>query len=160
MCCLVLLSIAVVSLPGLTPAIPLQEKEEAAIVEFAKNAVVQALNYSQGDRQSLIDAQDAFTPDGWREFMKWMEGWLDSKGAPLGSSSFVQSGDVVMTGQENGMLHLTVPGVLKQSQNKSVTTYRVVVEVRIGGNSVKVAHLEPILRLRGAAAQSSPPKTP
>ena len=121
---------------------------------------MQTLNYSQGDRQSLMDAQDAFTPDVWREFMKRMEGWLDPKGAPLGSSSFVQSGDVVMTGQENGMLHLTVPGVLKQSQNKSVTTYRVVVEVRIGRNPVKVAHLEPILRLRGAAAQSSPPKTP
>jgi hypothetical protein len=144
----------------LTPAIPLQEKEQAAIIEFAKNAVVQALNYSQGNRQSLIDAQDAFTSEGWREFMKRMEGWLDSKGAPLGSSSFIQSGDVVITGRENDVVHLTVPGVLKQSQNKSATTYPVVVEVRIGGKPVKVAHLEPIVRFRGAAAQSSSPKTP
>ena len=154
MCCLVLLSIAVVSLPGLTPAIPLQEKEEAAIVEFAKNAVVQALNYSQGDRQSLIDAQDAFTPDGWREFMKRMEGWLDSKGAPLSGSSFIPSGDVVITGQENGVLRLRVPGVLKQSQNKSATTYRVVVGVRMSGNPVKIGHLEPVVRLSGAAPKA------
>ena len=148
-------SIALVSLLGLSPATPLQEKEQAAAIEFAKNAVVQALNYSQGDRQSLIDAQDAFTAEGWREFMKRMEGWLDSKGAPLSSSSFIPSGDVVVTGQENDVLRLTVPGVLKQSQNKSATTYRVVVEVRMGGNPVKIGHLEPIVRLRGAA-----PKTP
>jgi hypothetical protein len=149
------LSIALVSVQGLTPATPLQEKEQAAIVEFAKKAVEQALNYIQGDPHSLVDAQDAFTAEGWREFMKRMEGWLDSKGAPTGSSSFISSGDLVIMGQENGMIRLTVPGVLKQSQNKSTTTYRVVVEVRMSGNPIKIGHLEPIVRLRGAA-----PKTP
>jgi len=153
--CLTTSSIALFSLLGLSPATRLQEKDQVAAIEFAKNAVVQALNYGQGDRQSLIDAQDAFTAEGWREFMRRMEGWLDSKGAPLGSSSFIPSGDVVITGQQNGVIRLTVPGVLKQTQHKSATTYRVVVEVRMSGNPVKIGHLEPIVRLRGAA-----PKTP
>ena len=68
--CLTTSSIALVSLLTLSPATPLQEKEQAAAIEFARNAVVQALNYREGDRQSLIDAQDAFTAEGWREFMK------------------------------------------------------------------------------------------
>jgi hypothetical protein len=74
--CLRVLSIALVSVQGLTPATPLQEKEQAAIVEFAKKAVEQALNYIQGDPHSLVDAQDAFTAEGWREFMKRMEGLI------------------------------------------------------------------------------------
>jgi hypothetical protein len=151
--CIRVLSIVLVSVKGLAPATPLQEKEQAAIVEFAKMAVIQALKYSHGDPHSLIDAQDPFTAEGWREVMKRMEGWLDSKGAPLGSSSFIPSGDVVITGQENGVIRLTVPGVLKQSQN-TTTTYRVVVEVRMNGNPVKIGHLEPIVRLRGAASKT------
>jgi hypothetical protein len=87
---------------GLVQAAPPQTTTQAAILEFAQKAVVRALDYSQGDRQSLMDAQDDFTPDGWREFMKRMDGWLDPKGAPLGSSSFTQSGDAVVTLQENG----------------------------------------------------------
>src|SRR5262245_63458202 len=107
-----------VCVPRLTQAALLQAKDQAAIVEFVQKAVVRALDYSQGDRQSLIDAQDDFSADAWREFMARMEGWVDSKGAPLGSSSFMPSGGAVITGDENGLLHLTVPGVLKQSENK------------------------------------------
>jgi len=139
--------IGFVGIQSLSQASSREETEQAAIVEFAQKAVVRALNYNQGDRQSLIDAQDDFTGDGWNEFMKRMEGWLDSKGAPLRSSNFMPSGDAVITDQEHGLMHLTIPGVLKQSENKSTTTYRLVVDVRLAGDPVKIAHLEPIVRL-------------
>jgi len=145
---LVILSIALVSVPRFAQAVPLQAKDNGAIIDFVQRAVVRALDYSQGDRQSLIDAQDDFTADGWREFMKRTEGWLDSKGAPLGTSSFMPSGDAVITDQENGLMHLIVPGVLTQSQNQSVTTYRVVIDVRMNANPVKIAHLEPIVQMK------------
>jgi hypothetical protein len=156
---LTVLSIALIGMPGLVLAARLQANQQAEVIEFAQKAVVRALDYSQGDRQSLIDAQNDFTADGWREFMKWLEGWLDSKGAPLGSSVFMPSGDAVIMDQENGLSHLTVPGTLKQNQNKSATTYRIVVDVRIERNPVKIAHLKPVVQVRpGAAAQSSPPR--
>jgi len=145
---LTVLLIGLIYAPRLTQTASLQAKDQAAIVEFVQKAVVRTLNYSQGDRQSLIDAQDDFSADAWREFMATMEGWVDSKGTPLGSSSFMPSGGAVITGDENGLLHLTVPGVLKQSQNKSTTTYQVEVDVRVGGNPMKIAHLKPIVRLR------------
>ena len=145
---LTVLLIGLVSVPQLTQAALLQAKDQASIVEFVQKAVVRALDYSQGDRQSLIDAQDDFSADAWREFMARMEEWVDSKGTPLSSSSFTPSGAAVITGDENGLLHLTVPGVLKQSQNKSTTTYQVEVDVSVGGNPLKIAHLKPIVRLR------------
>jgi hypothetical protein len=144
---LIILSIALVSIPRFAETAPLQANDTAAVIDSVQKAVVRALNYSQGDRQSLIDAQDDFTADGWREFMKRMEGFLDSKGAPLGSSSFMPSGNAVITDQQNGVIHLMVPGVLKQSQNQSATTYRLMVDVRIAGNPVKITHLEPIVKL-------------
>jgi hypothetical protein len=145
---LTVLLIGLVSVPQSTQAALLQARDQASIVEFVQKAVVRALDYSQGDRQSLIDAQDDFSADAWREFMTRMEEWVDSKGTPLSSSSFMPSGGAVITGDENGLLHLTVPGVLKQSQNKSTTTYQVEVDVRVGGNPLKIAHLKPIVRLR------------
>jgi len=144
-------SVALASIPGLVQVAPLQTKEQAAVIEFAQKAVVRALDYSQGDRQSLVEAQDDFTADGWREFMKRMEGWLDSKGAPLGSSNFIPSGDAVIKDQEEGLIHLTVPGTLKQGENKSITTYRVVVDVLVNRSPVKILHLEPVVQ--------APPRT-
>jgi hypothetical protein len=145
---LTVLLIGLVCFPRLTQAALIQAKDQAAIIEFVQKAVVRALDYSQGDRQSLIDAQDDFSADAWREFMARMEEWVDSKGTPLSSSSFMPNGGAVITGNENGLLHLTVPGVLKQSQNKSTTTYQVEVDVRIGGNPLKIAYLKPVVRLR------------
>src|SRR5262249_16251974 len=128
---LVILSIALLSIPRFAPAAPLQARDDRSIIDFVQKAVVRALNYNEGDRQSLIDAQDDFTADGWREFMKRMDGWLNSKGAPLGNSSFMPGGNPEIADQENGLIHLVVPGVLRQSQNQSVTTYRLVVDVRV-----------------------------
>ncbi len=145
---LLILCIALVNISCFAAAAPLQAKDERAIIDFVQSAVVRALDYRQGDRQSLMDAQDAFTADGWREFMKRMDRWLDPKGAPLGSSSFMQNGDAVIKDQANGSMHLVVPGVLRQSQNQSVTTYRLVIDVRVDANAVKITHFEPIVELK------------
>jgi hypothetical protein len=145
----VILSIAlsVVSRPA--HAIPFQAKEHAAVKEFAKRAVIQSLNYSQGNRLNLMDAQDNFTPNGWRQFMKRMAGFLDTSGAPLGNSIFEPNGDVVITKEEKGAVqHLTVPGILKQSQGVSTATYQVDVDVRLDGNPAKLTYLQPSVRAK------------
>ena len=33
------------------------------------------------------------TPEGWREFMTWLAGYVDDKGCPTGSSVFTATGD-------------------------------------------------------------------
>ena len=62
--------------------------DQTAAIDFVQKAIPRALDYDQGNRQSLMDADEDFTPDGWREFMKWLAGFLDDKGAPTGSSLF------------------------------------------------------------------------
>src|SRR5688572_8663707 len=144
---LVILSIALSSVSGRAHAALFQAKEHAAVKEFAQQAVIRALNYSQGNRLSLMDVQDNFTPDGWRQFMKRMEGFLDTTGAPFGNSTFEPSSAVVITKEEKGVVqHLTVPGTLKQSQGISTATYQVDVDVRLDGPPPKLTYLQPIVR--------------
>jgi hypothetical protein len=123
---------------------PLAKTDQAAIVAFAQETAVRALNFRQGDIGSLTRARADFTPEAWKEFMKNMEGCLDQKGAPTFSSSFVPSRDAVVVGQENGIVHLRIPGTLKQTQNRSSTTYRAAIEVRAGSKPIKLQHLEQI----------------
>lgn len=152
--CLVLLAAPLLaSRPSLAEAAPTSATEQGAVVDFARKAVVRALDYKQGDRESLIDAREDFTAGGWNEFMKRMDGWLDAKGAPLGSQSFTPTGDAVVTSQENGVIKLSIPGTLKQTQNKSSATYRVIVEVELSGNPIRIEHLEPTIRLGASATR-------
>jgi hypothetical protein len=121
--------------------------EQTAAVDFAQRAVPRALDYDQGKRASLIDAQDDFTPEGWGEFMKWLDGYLDDRGAPTGSSLFTATGETVVKRLENGVIRLSIPGTLKQqTQNAyggiSTTTYRVTVDIQVGGNPLKIQHLK------------------
>lgn len=125
----------------------LSATEQAAIVDFAQTAVARALNNTQGDRESLMDAQNDFTPDAWREFMKRMDGFLDAKGAPTFSAEFVASGKPVAVRQENGMLFLSIPGQVKQQARNafggvSTTTYLLTVDVQVGGRPIRIAHME------------------
>lgn len=120
--------------------------DQSAVVEFAQKAVPRALNYDQGKRESLIDAKQDFTPDGWRTFMKWLDGYVDDKGAPTGSSLFTATGKAVVKSQENGAVRLAIPGTLKQQTRNargglSATTYHVTVDVQVGGNPLKIQHL-------------------
>ena len=123
---------------------PSSSTDQAAIVALAQKGAVSALNFRQGDGASLTQARATFTDEGWKKFMKHMEGWLDQKGAPTFTSSFVPSRDAVVVGQENGIVHLRIPGTLKQTQNKSSTTYRAALDVYAGGNPAKIQRLEQI----------------
>ena len=120
---------------------------QLAAMDFAKAAVPRALNYEQGSRSSLIDAQDDFTPEGWQEFMKWLHEYVDDKGAPTGSSLFTSTGDAVVKSQEAGAVRLAIQGTLKQQSKNaygglSTTTYRVTVDIEVGGNPLKIRHLK------------------
>ena len=126
---------------------PADLKDEAAVVRYAEVACLRALDFIQGNIKSLADAQDDFTPQGWSEFMKKLNGWLDDKGAPKFSSNFSPSGKAVDVRHEEGALRLTIPGILKQERRNefggvSTTAYRVEVDIRLSGKPVKIERLE------------------
>ena len=74
--------------------------------------------------------------------MKHLDGWLDDKGAPTFTSSFVPSGGPTIISQSGGVLQLTMTGTLKQRQNNSTTTYPIVVEVTASGKPMKIESLK------------------
>jgi hypothetical protein len=139
-------------IPLFAQAQPPANSDQAAVVAFAGKAAVRALNFRQGDIGSLTRAHADFTPDGWKDFMKHMEGFLDEKGAPTFSSTFVPSGDVTFLGEKDRIVHFRIPGTLTQSNNFSKTTYRrAATEVYAlrdllihDGKSIKIQHLEQI----------------
>ena len=121
--------------------------DQTAAIDFVQKAVPRALDYDQGNRQSLVDVEDDFTPDGWREFMKWLAGFLDDKGAPTGSSRFTATGATVVKSKGNDAIRLAIPGTLKQQSKNaygglSTTTYRVTVDVEVNGNALKIQYLQ------------------
>ena len=116
-CLLTGLLLSSVATPIWVQSVSADTAEEAA-VDFAQKAVPRALNYDQGNRESFVDAQEDFTPEAWREFLKWLDGYLDNNGAPTGSSVFTASGKPVLKSQANGVLRLTLAGTLKQENSK------------------------------------------
>ena len=119
--------------------------DQAATITFARDAAVRALEFHQGDLASLTDARADFTAEGWNAFLKHMHGWLDSTGAPTFSSSFVPTRDARLVWEESGVLHIRIPGTLKQTQSTSTTTYgHSAIEVQVAGKPPKVRHLEQI----------------
>ena len=130
-----------------SPQSVLAATEQTAAIEFVQKAAPRALDYVQGNRESLMDAEEDFTPDGWREFMKWLAGFLDDKGAPTGSARFTATGATVVKSKGNDAIRLAIPGTLKQQSKNaygglSTTTYRVTVDVEVSGNPLKIRHLE------------------
>jgi hypothetical protein len=128
-----------------------ESMDQNTIVASAQHAAVQAVNFRQGDAEGWKRGRPDFTPEGWSEFVKHMQGWLDEKGAPTFSSSFVPSRNAVVIGNENGVVHFRIPGTLTQRQNGSRTTYRAALEVYAfrdllihGGKAIKIKHLEQI----------------
>jgi hypothetical protein len=124
---------------------------ESAIVAMAQQVTMQALNFQEGDVQAFTRPRAHFTAEGWAAFMKHMEGWLDAKGAPKFTSSFSPTGNAIVAGRENGNLRIRIPGLLKQSQNKSSTTYRSYIEILAGGEPIKIRHLEQVACSRKAS---------
>jgi hypothetical protein len=126
---MVLLGAVLFNGPALAQTTAVPTTDQAAAVALVHKAVVRALNFDRGDLERLRGARDDFTPEGWTQFMKRLDGWLDEKGAPTFS-------------QSDGVLHLTIPGTLKHRQNNLTSTYPIVVEVRASGRPVKIEHLE------------------
>lgn len=152
---LVALLAAVLAMPALSnpPADPAQLEQHATAAGH------RALEFTQGDLASLLDAQKDFTPEGWTDFRSKLEGWLDGKGATTFSSSFAASGPAVDVRRSDGVLFLTIPGVLKhESRNPhggvSVTRYRAEIDVQLAEASRKVVRLKQ-RTCGGANTQSS-----
>jgi hypothetical protein len=124
------------------PTLAQTDAEQAAAVSVVQKAVVRALNFGQGDLERLNGARDDFTPAGWKEFMKHLDGFLDDKGAPIFTSSFVPSEGPTIVSQGDGILQLTMTGTLKQTQKTMSATYPIVVEVRASGKPMKIEHLK------------------
>ena len=128
-----------------------ERRDQYTIVAAAQDAAVRAVTFRQGDAEGWKRGRPDFTQEGWTEFVKHMQGWLDEKGAPRFSSSFVPSGNAVVIGNENGVVHFRIPGTLTHKQNGSITAYRAAIEVYAlrdllihGGEPIKIKHLEQI----------------
>jgi hypothetical protein len=105
---------------------------------------IRALTFEQGDLRGLNKSRPDFTAQGWDEFMKTMQGFLDNKGAPTFSSNFVIAGEAVIVNQENGTIRLKIPGTLTQTAGGSRTIYRLHLEVTATGTPPKLNHLEQV----------------
>jgi len=94
----------------------------------------------------LARAQADFTASGWTDFMRHMQGFLDDKGAPTFTSTFVPSRNATVLGEKDGVVHFRIPGALTQTNNIGKTTYRAAVEVYAGsnGSATKIQRLEQI----------------
>jgi hypothetical protein len=132
---------------------PLTKTDQDVIVAFAQKAAVDALNFRQGNLASLTRAQPDFTPEGWTDFLKRMQGFLDDHGSPTFTSSFVPSGDAVVVDEKNGIVHFRIPGTLKQTHDQSNATYRVRIQVHAGGKPVKISQLEQPMCIGSSACQ-------
>jgi len=105
--------------------------DQATILGFSQKAAIAALNFQQGDAVGFARSHDDFTSDGWKDFIKRMEGFLDQKGAPTFTSSFVAAHGATVLDEKEGVLHLRIPGALTQSNNLGRTTYRAAIEVYV-----------------------------
>ena len=133
------------------PAGRAPNREQTAIVAFVQRAAVRAVNFSQGDAAGFTASRGDFTDDAWKDFINHMQGFLDEKGAPTFTSSFVASGPAKVLDEKNGNVRFRIPGTLTQSSKLGKTTYRAALEVSAGGKPVKIRKLEQI-----ACAGASP----
>lgn len=136
---------------GLAKSAAQTASERAELVDSGQEAAIAALNFQQGDAAGFNRARDNFTQEGWKDFMKHMEGFLDEKGAPTFTSSFVAKRGASVLRESEGLLHLRIPGTLTQSNKIGRTTYgRAAIEVDVlrnpapGGKPIKIQHLESI----------------
>jgi hypothetical protein len=116
-------------------------------VQEATSVCLRALEFVQGDTASLVDARDRFTAQGWAEFTKKLDGWLDEKGAPTFSSRFIPSGPALDVRRHDGVVDLTLPGVLEQESRNafggvSTTKYRAEIDLQLAEATRKVTHLK------------------
>jgi len=121
--------------------------DQTKLVQEATTISLRALQFTQGDLASLLDAKSQLTTAGWAEFMKKLEGWQDEKGAATFSSRLVPSGPALDVRRHDGLIDLTIPGVLEQESRNayggvSTTRYRAEVDVQYAESLRKVVHLK------------------
>jgi hypothetical protein len=126
--------------------------DRVTIIDFGEKAAIAAVNFKEGDTIGFTRARDNFTPDGWKDFVKHNEAYLDEKGAPTFTSSFVPSASARIVGEQNGTVHFRIPGTLTQSNKLGKTTYRAALEVFAGGKPSKIHKLEQITCAGASAA--------
>lgn len=125
--------------------------DQATVVRVAARAAIAAINFREGDAAGLVHARADFTPEGWKEFLKHMEGFLDPKGAPTFTSTFLPSRGPTVLADDHGVVRFRIPGTLTQNSKLGRTTYRAAIEVSAlrdlmirGGKPIKIQHLEQI----------------
>ena len=144
--------LAALSIAALSCQLAAQNAPRETSSSVIEKTVVAALSFQQGDLATFKAAQANFTSEGWDEFIKTMQGFLDPNGAPTFTSKFVPAGHAAITSQDNGTTSAKVPGTLTQTHDKSTTTYRLRVEVQTIGTPPKINHLEQITCPRASAA--------
>jgi hypothetical protein len=121
-------------------------ESKSDLVSFGQKTAIAAVNFRQGDAAGFNSARDNFTAEGWKDFLKRMEGYLDEKGAPTFTSSFVATRDATVLDEKEGVLHLRIPGTLTQSNKFARTTYKAAaIEVHVLRTPVKIQRLEQIM---------------
>lgn len=113
----------------------------------AQKIAAAALNFRQGDADGFNRARANFTLNGWKEFVKHMESYLDAAGSPTFTSTFVPTHAARKLEDKDGVIHFKIPGTLTQSNQLGKTTYqRFAIEVYAVRDStekgVKIQRLE------------------
>lgn len=93
-------------------------------IATAQGFAIAALNFRQGDAAGFNRNHANFTDEGWKDFMKHMEGFLDAKGAPTFSSTFVPAGASKVLDDKDGVIHFRIPGTMTQSSQLGKITYQ------------------------------------
>ena len=145
---LILLMLASLRVAAQAPLDPGQ----AATVAVAERVAIAAITFREGDAAGLRRARSDFTPDGWVDFLKRMQGFLDANGAPTFTSSFTASGRASVLEEHDGVVHFRVPGTLVQSNKVGRTTYRGAIEVYAGGSPLRIERLEQIACIGASTA--------
>jgi hypothetical protein len=139
---------ALLSFPAFAQNATQSDSDQSTTVGLGQKAAIAALNFQQGDAVGFNRARDNFSSDGWKDFIKHMEGFFDQKGAPTFTSSFVATHDAAVLDEREGVFHLRIPGTLTQSSKLGRTSYRAAIEVYVvrnqtaGEKPIKIQHLE------------------
>jgi hypothetical protein len=76
--------------------------DQATIVRFSEKTAIAALNFQQGDAVGFARAHDDFTSDGWKDFTKRMEGFLDRRHRPPESRATNSCGPLLRRAPSRG----------------------------------------------------------
>ena len=90
----------------------------------AQKIAIAALNFRQGDASGFNRARANFTLNGWKEFLKHMEGYLDAEGNPTFTSTFVATRPAKTLDDKDGVIHFRISGTMTQSSQLGKTTYQ------------------------------------